>query len=296
MADPQQPHIELQGKVSCVIGGRELKWTNCTCSAGSMGLDQATFGAKIVSGCRIRDLTDDVSGGTTIPQVTGVLLRHYDVNFEERIGGDVCSPTYAAGQLRRYARGFILQGNTHPLLSTRFRSTKGSINHAVWICMVRGGTTYEPAEALVYDPAADGRYSWVDSSPSWWPWWLVKQFAAALRPWGDDDPRTLGGGKFYAAFMPHPNVTLRYGAHKTTPYPDRTRIGNLPSGRLANVRTRPDRLNSGDIVARWPEGKLFVPYQVTHGASAGGSTVWYGNGPGNRWIHKSNLTHIRGAS
>lgn len=304
-----RPVAQHQGPAThCVIHGRALGWLSCTAYAMAMGVDRATLGRKRPSGCDIRHVTGDTTGGLTLPQVAHAASVEYGVAVEVHIGSSVCTPAYAAAQCAK-GRGFLLQGNTKPLVGTAYKSTNTGVNHAVWVNEVRGGTRTEPKEAYVYDPAADGRRD-MAHAPQWWPWSLVKKFAAALRPWGDGDRRTLGTNRFYVGFVHATPVTgatttststavsLRYGAARTKPFPDRMRI-KVAAGRRANVRTRPDRLRSGDIAARLPADALFVAYQrVTNGAKPVGSTsrVWYGNRTGNRWVHISGLKNIGGTS
>lgn len=301
MTVPDRPRFQKQGPASnCVIGGKYLGWFSCTAYSTAMAIDRHTLGRKHPSGCDVRWVTGDTSGGLTLPQCAGAARNEWDVYLEVRVGSNVCSPAYAAKQAR-LGRGFVLQGNTRPLLSTRHKSTGGAVNHAIFVNQVRGGTTYAPAEALVYDPAADGRYSWVDKAPSWWSWALVKKFAAALMPYGDTDPyhRTLGSGKFYAAFTrdTEPHNHPKFGSIRTVPFPDRMRI-DVPSPRRANVRSRPDRLGSQYIIGHLSDGALWVAYQRTRGIKPPGSDSdwWYGNHDGTKWIHASSLSHIGGAS
>jgi hypothetical protein len=96
---------------------------------------------------------------------------------------------------------------------------------------------------------------------------------------------------------PDPDVILRFGSTKTTPFPDRVRA-NPPAGRLVNIRSRPDRLEPGDIVDRVRDGTLFIAYQKTAGVRPAGaaSATWYGNRRGTEWIHASGLRHVGGPS
>jgi hypothetical protein len=185
---------------NCVIAGRELGWLSCTAYGMAMGSDAATRGGIAPDGCTLRDMTGDISGGLTIPQVSGA-LRKLGVLIEMHVGLSVCQPSYAAQQLAK-DRVVAVQGNTGALLGTPFKDTGGAINHLVLIAARRGGTTDRPEEVLIYDPAADGRAPSIADGPDWWPWDLVLRFAARLHPWGEDDPRVLGPGKWYCAIYP----------------------------------------------------------------------------------------------
>jgi hypothetical protein len=296
---PNRPQFQPQNPAK---SGCKLGWLSCTCFACAMLLDIAFFGTKIPKGCTIRTKTGDTSGGTTLPQVDSVATNSYGVNLETHTGGNVASYEYAAKQLKA-GRAFILQIGTHPLLSTKFRSTAGSINHAITIGEGRGWKKnaagwYEPKEVLWYDPAADGRHSYVDQGPSWIPWWLVRQAAAALHPWGEDDSRTLGGNRMYAAFMPPPKVRFRYGGTLATPTPDRVRVKSPVAGRSAVVRSRPTSLAKEYVVGPIANGTLWWAYQKTRGVQPSGSTssLWYGDWTGTRWIHSSNIEFEGGDS
>lgn len=118
---------------------------------------------------------------------------------------------------------------------------------------------------------------------------VIKAYATKL---GDRTGRGILGGVFarvvplVAAPPSAPTVVLRFGARKLTPR--QVKRIRVPAGRLANVRTRPDRIRAGDVVARLANGKTFTAYQRTaFGVSLAGSKVWYGNAAGTRWLHVS---------
>jgi hypothetical protein len=186
-----RPAFQVEGPATaCVLHGQALGWKNCTPLSGGMALDAATGGRTVVSGCQLRDETGDYYGGVTLPQVAAAIETH-GVHVEVHVGAGVCTPGYAATQLRA-GRPLILQGNTLP-------DGRGNVNHAVEVNGVSGGTLTVPAYADVGDPWSKGFAAW--------PWWKVLTFAAALHPWGETDPRTLGPGKFYAGILPAPPPT-----------------------------------------------------------------------------------------
>jgi hypothetical protein len=187
MTTPYRPHFQIEGPATaCVIHDHDLGWQNCTPLSGGMALDASTSGHIVISGCQIRDETGDDIGGVTLPQVAAVIESH-GVHVDVHVGAGVCTPQYAAVQLRA-RRPIILQGNTLP-------DGRGNVNHAVEVNDVWGGTRLDtPAYAMVFDPWSTG--------PAAWPWWKVLTFASALHPWGETDPRTLGPGKFYAGILP----------------------------------------------------------------------------------------------
>ena len=262
-----------------------LGWLSCTAYSGAMLADRSTLGAKRPSGRDVRAVTGDTTGGLTLPQVARALETEYGVAVEVHTGSRAATPAYTLSQLRN-GRGMILQGNAGALLHTPYRSTSGYVNHAVYANEARADNA-----VLVYDPAADGRRAGIDLASSWWPWDVVLRFAAALRPWGNDDRRVLGPGRLYAGFGPdtEPHVHLRYGAKRTSPFPDRTRVAYRDPHRLIVVRSRPSM--SGRVVDRMAVGELFTAYQhvVT-------DRHWYGSHDGTEWIADTRLSHTGGST
>lgn len=296
MSIPARPRSALhQGPGSvCRIDGVSLGWANCTPTSVAMGVSRSTLNAKNPSGCDIRRGTGDVSGGTTLRQCCDVARASYGVSFEVRTGSNVCTPNYAGGKLHQ-GRGIVVQGSTSALLGTRFQSTNGPVNHAVWVNEGRGWDDDIPEEALVYDPAADGRRHGIADSPDWWPWSLLLHFAASLEPNGEGTGK-LGSGRWYCAIAPdtEPHVHAKFGGVRTSPFPDRTRA-NSPKGRRINVHSAP-RTGSDTVIDHLSDGDLFTAYQRTLGESFGGSKVWLGNHDGTRWVHSSRLSHVGGST
>lgn len=294
-----RPAVQHQGPdTRCVIHGVALGWESCTCYSTAMMVDRSTLGKQRPTGCTVRSLIvpADLVGGTTLRQNADAVHR-LGVHVDVFAGSGVARSAYTIAEVRK-GRGAVLQGNTAALLRTRWRSTEGPVNHAVALNEITGGSDPHDWEGLVYDPAADGRKRsyHVDVSASWWPGELVLAFAAALRPWGDGDPRRLGPGWQYVSLFPdtEPHVILRPGAKRTAPFPDRTRA-DAPKGKLVNVRSGPSIGNN--IVGHLKDGELFVAYQVTDkGESFRGSTRWYGDQKGTRWVHSKRLTHEGGST
>lgn len=65
---------QLDGCVLC--GGRSMGGLNCTCATEAMWLYRASQGAISTTGCHVRDLTDDCSGGTNLRQMQTVSLKY----------------------------------------------------------------------------------------------------------------------------------------------------------------------------------------------------------------------------
>ena len=137
-----------------------------------------------------------------------------------------------------------------------------------------------------------GRYekaSWGTASkgPQWIPWTRAKAFFAALRPNGDGGP-VLGPGKVYCAILPDtkPHVHLEYGASKTSPFPDRTRVDNASVW----LRSSP-AMGSANHVRQLDRNTLFVAYQKV----MRGGFLWLGNHDGTRWVRASSMRNIGGS-
>jgi hypothetical protein len=172
-----RPVFQKEGPASaCVLDGQQLGWKICTSLSFAMGIDKSTRGKVRITGCMVRDeiLPRDVTGGTTIEQNAAVADLH-GVHVGVHTGSGVASP-YLVGLSLQSGHGVSIAGNTLPL-------GKGNVNHNVWVNECVGGTPGRPTQAYVYDPWSAG--------PQWWSWSKLFNFARALRPWGEGDPRTL---------------------------------------------------------------------------------------------------------
>lgn len=296
MTVPARPHWQPQGPATrCVIKGISLGWLNCTPTATAMGIERSTLGSNRPSGCNVRAAISpqDLSGGTTMPQ-NAEAARDFGVKVDVFVGANVVPPIWLARQCRA-GRGFVLQGYTGPLVATKCRSTGSGVNHAVWVNEVRGGSLDDPSEALVYDPAADGRQAgWGKAAqgPQWWPWNTLIAFARALHPFGENDPRTLrsmGINGVYCGVFPdtEPHVHIRYGANRTSPFPDRTRVDQAELW----SHTSPAFGEDNRISPRLQRDDLFVAYQRV----VKSGELWLGNHDGNAWVPASKMRNVGGA-
>jgi len=321
MTDLPRPVFQHQGPASnCKIDGLQLGWKTCTAYSMAMGIDAFTGGERRPSGCKIRELTGDTTDGLTLRQVADVAQSRYGIRVAVRSGGTTIAPNKAA-RLARAGRGFVLQGNAGVLVGTASQSTRGPVNHAIWVQAVRGGTDDEPDQVLVYDPAADGRPlsagKRMAKGPQWWPWSRLLAFAADLRL-DDAGTRRLGAGRFYAGFLPprpgsssatpadvtplpagaptEPPLHLVRGGVPTNPLPLRLRAVP-PAGRRVNVRRKTDSLSQESIVDLLAKGDLFIAYQrTTRGVQPAGaaSRAWFGNRDATEWVHSSGVTRDGG--
>lgn len=273
MGSPSQPHFLKEGAANlCIIHGKNLTWTQCTVLSSCMLCDASTLGVKRPDPCHFRDIMNDESGGTTIPQCASILQSVYHVPVEQHTGSNVSSVYYLAYQIG-LGRKAVLQGNTQP-------DGRGNINHAIEANQVIGGTPGHPREWVIFDPWSGGKAVWSHAK--------VEAFLAALHPWGENDSRKLGPGKAYCMLGPdvEPHVHIKFGAARTSPFPDRTRVYSAYAGRKVNVRSGPGTgyTKLGTIV----DGTLWIAYQkIGH---------WYGNHNGNQWIHDSGLRYEGGKS
>ncbi len=287
-----RPRYQGEGpSESCIINGHLLGWTNCTPASFAMAVEAATNLQKHSDPCTIRRATGDTSGGTTLRQCADAVNKLYGIYVATYTGANVLTPQRVAREVRA-GRRCVVQGNTSALIGKPQQSTQGGVNHAVMVNEVRGGTLDEPAEALVYDPAADGRQRayHVDQGPTWWPWSLVKTFCAHLRPTGETGAR-LGPGKVYTGVFPdsEPHVRLIAGAHKADPFPDRVRANrNIGIYRLP--------LPSSTRLYGVSKGRLLVVYQYATGTLSWGSTLWGGNDDGTEWVPMGAVDYDGGAS
>lgn len=114
-----------------------------------------------------------------------------------------------------------------------------------------------------------------------------------LRRYAEDLSPTIRFGVFAQAvpavappLPPAKPVVLRFGARKLAkPVAKRIRV---PKGRKANVRTAP-RTNAR-ITSHLASGSTFGAWQVTtKGQELAGSSRWFGNRTGSRWVHSSSF-------
>jgi hypothetical protein len=292
-----RPRFQQQGpdgNCRITVGDRtyNLGWDSCTMYAGAMAVDGSTGGRQRPSGCALRRASGDVSGGTTLRQMADAVMKLTGIYVDVHTGANVLTPQRVARNARA-GRRQVIQINADAMLGTKYQSTAGPVNHAVMVNEVRGGTLDEPDEALIYDPAADGRQRTyhVDQGPSWWPWWLVKRACANLRPSGPGGSR-LGPGKVYVGVFPdsEPHVTLRTGAVRSKPFPDRTRAAE------DTVRVRSQPFTDAPVLYKVGKGALLVGYQYVHGDEHEGSTLWLGNDDANEFVHVKNLSHVGGTT
>lgn len=276
---PQNP-----AKSGCTAG-----WRCCTPFSFAMAGSQGSRHSVELTGCDVFRSTGDTAGGIRLSQCVPIMTKrgvHVDTYT-----GDIS--TYGLAVNLQAGRGAVAQGNTKPLLSTTHRATAGAINHAVFFAGVHGGTLGHPATVDVYDPAADGRHAgWgvAAQGPQSWPWSLALAFMAALRPWGDTDPRTLGPGRAYCALFPdtEPHYHSHHGGFPTNPLPDTLR-GRKGASLLAR-RIRPGPGPQYKPMGTLRVGQTFTAYQWMNGPFIDGRQRWYGSHDGDQWVAAAGIT------
>lgn len=180
--------------------GDPLGSLNCTCYSAAMAGNYHTCGAKRPLGERVRELTYDRVGGTTLLQVDAALYRGWGINLDTRMGSSKLTWTQFAAKINA-GHGAILQGGYSAINRTRFTGSKTFTgNHAIFV----------PPRWLAMDPLADGRYAGIYKfHREAYPQTLLKDFAGRLIL----DPvigRRLGYGYVWASLTRDNTSNLTY--------------------------------------------------------------------------------------
>jgi hypothetical protein len=277
------------------LDGSKYAGLNCNCAAAAMALDRHTIGKERTTGARVRQLTGDTTGGTRLQQVHDALKKGWGVDLPVKTP---TSLTFLEDEIED-GRGAVVQGRSSATRGTKYQGSETfNGNHSWYLSEGRGWRLvsghWQATDYLVYDPLADGRRPGIAKSPFWLPRRYLLTVLARL----DLDGRghLLGPGKAYAMFTrdTEPHAHFTHGGRATSPFPDRTR-GKVAGGRRVNVRSGP--ATSYPIVDYLANHELYVAYQRTDtGQSLAGSRRWYGDHDGNRWVHKSGLSHTEGST
>lgn len=162
---------------------------NCTAYSGGMAGDYHTCGAKKPAGKRVRELTGDYVGGTTLIQIDAALNKGWGIDLETRIGGYRLTWTEFANKIAS-GRGAILQGGYSAIQYTKYSGSRTfGGNHAIFV----------PPRWKVADPLCDGRREEIYKyHGEQYPASLLEEFAGRLIL----DPvtgRKLGRGYVWAS-------------------------------------------------------------------------------------------------
>lgn len=170
--------------------------SNCTTYSAAMAGDYHTCGSRgpssaegLLTGERVRYLTGDKTGGTTLLQVDTALNRGWGIDLSTRIGAGRLTWNEFVNHINS-GRGAILQGGYSAIQYTRFSGSRTfGGNHAIFV----------PPKWKAADPLADGRREGIykyKGEP--YPQYILKDFAGKLVL----DPitgRRLGYGYVWAA-------------------------------------------------------------------------------------------------
>lgn len=271
------------------LDGSPYQGLNCTCAVGAMAVDRETLGAKTTTGARVRQMTHDTSGGTTQRQVVNAVNANFDTGLELALN---ISTNDALKRLDS-GEGMMLAGRSSVTRGTRWQESETfGGNHQWWDNERRRNSQAAGGwEHRIYGPLGDGRRAGIANfAPHglWIPQAVVLDFAHRLNVSTDPDHSyvPLGYGKLYAAFTQdtEPHLELHWGGHPIVP--PKAMYIKVPTGQRANKRTRPNL--TGRVVDQMRNGERFNAYQKTiKGQNLGGSSVWYGNVDGTRWLHSS---------
>ena len=144
---------------------------SCTTYSGAMAGDYDTCGSKKPTGKRVRELTGDKVGGTTLLQVDYALQKGWGINLDTRIGSSKLTWDQFAAKINK-GYGAILQGSYAAIHGTKFAGDdRFQGNHAVFV----------PPGWGVMDPLCDGRrpsiYKYHGEA---YPQDMLKRFAGLL--------------------------------------------------------------------------------------------------------------------
>lgn len=207
--------------------GSPYRWLNCTCAAGATALDRDTLGAHTTTGGRVRSLTGDTVGGTSIDQVDGALRKgwppedHLDTRWAMPFDDAVAE--VAGGRGAEVALGY--DGG---FAGSDLDGSPGFTgNHAVFwnaVIVIKADAShidYEASRAQIYDPLWDGRRTTIPSKMfRWVKLSLLRNACGRLTLSGGG---RLGVGLGYFGFTrdteptipkPPPIVPIEYGENK----------------------------------------------------------------------------------
>lgn len=154
-----------------INAGDPMGGSNCTCYSGAMAGDYDSCGKKVPTGKKVRELTGDKIGGTTLVQVDYALNLGYDINLDTRIGSSRLTWAQFVKEIDS-GKGAILQGSYQAIYNTKFAGDPNFRgNHAIFV----------PPGWGVMDPLCDGRRTSVYKyHGEVYPQEILKRFAGLL--------------------------------------------------------------------------------------------------------------------
>lgn len=276
--------------------GNVFAGQNCGVSVDAMSAERATLGRLRLSGADIRERLNDHDGGTNLTQSKAVLAR-----YGVRLDLDQPGPFWKLEAAIREGRGANTAMYYAPVRDTEFSGSETfGGNHRIWVSEGRGWFQdgrgrWHAEEYHVFDPLADARRKGIADGPDWWPRNLLMRSCWRLNVASPgDNYLALPEGWAYFGLVKdtEPHAQLRFGAERTTPFPDAC-VTVAPAGKKVNVRRAPNR--DQEPINERRRGQPWRAWQVTRdGERVDGSRVWYGNQDGTRWIHSANLAREGG--
>ena len=254
------PQLVRTGASLCTLcGGKVMNGLNCTTCSMAMWLYRATQGRVKTTGCHVRDLTNDCTGGTNLRQMT-LIADHYGVTGY-RLYQPIDFDTLV-GLIKTGRYGAILDLSYSTIAGGPYDRFHDSFfgNHAVYISGPYTSTTLR-----VGDPGA-GDYASIPIS-------LLKTAAGRLDLGGGI---RLGYGKAYALLTPidPATATTTYKAVITAPSSSPLRLYYAPDGaKDGAVTTATYTVTRSKVAGLWwyriggtggNRGKYFKPNRYTH--------------------------------
>lgn len=260
-----------------VIHGHDYDAENCMATQGAIAAAVQSGFTRSFSPGDIRDHQGDLSGGIGLDDVNDA-LGHYSLpplDYPSHVDYDGTIEWVKEGRYVVYAVEYSKVPRSNQA------QKGGNFDHALGISDWQTDGT-----VALYDSLAKTLQR-VD------PQTAVRAAAqaVALRERGDSS-RLFAGA---TVVLPELGLVLRYGGQKTHRYPDKTRAWS-PDRALINVHDKP-RTGKSSVVGQLEYNHLFIAYQYTMtGDPFDGSTKWYGNKNGSRWISAKRLSHEGGAT
>ena len=176
---------------------------NCTCYSGAMAAQYHTCGDTYITGKRVRELTGDTSGGTTLVQVDYALNKK-GINLATYVGSYRLTWNQFTAKLNS-GMGAIVQGGYNAIYKTRFSGSETFTgNHAIYV---------NPGW-IGMDPLADGRRAGIYKyHGEKYPAWLIKNFAGQLML-NPSTGRRLGYGYVWCSFTRDNTYTPPRGTYQ----------------------------------------------------------------------------------
>ena len=166
-----RPAIQKQGD------GSECQWSNCSPTSHAMAVDRDWLGARRGVPAPIRTQIAVKCPGTTLTQNRDAVAALYGTRTEPRY--EIPWGSFLDGLVS--GRGAVVSIRYSAMHGTPFDSCRNfDGRHAIFVNERRFNTTLQRYEALVFDPLADNRFSWIPKGPQWWPMALLRKAMLAV--------------------------------------------------------------------------------------------------------------------